>query len=79
MAKVRLIQKTVSRHNPDGSTFRQKSNTWYLDFGGGVLRSTGITDRKIAEQLRAREEARLVLSLMVCLSLATISDCSPTY
>ena len=63
MAKVRLIQKTVSRRNAeDGSVERQKTSTWYLDYGHGDLRSTGITDRKIAEQLRAKREAELVLS-----------------
>ena len=62
MAKVRLIQKTVGRRNPDGSTYTQKSKTWYLDYGGGDLRSTGITDKKIAEQLRAKREAELILA-----------------
>ena len=62
MAKVRLIQKSVGRRNADGSTYTQKSRTWYLDYGGGDLRSTGITDRKIAERLRAKREAELILA-----------------
>jgi len=53
LAKVRLIQKTVRG---------KKTATWYLDYGHGDVRSTGITDKKIAEQLRARREAELVLS-----------------
>jgi integrase len=57
MAKVRLIQKTVG---PTGK--RRKTNTWYLDYGHGDVRSTGITDYKVAEQLRQRKEAELVLS-----------------
>jgi integrase len=63
VAKVRLIQKTVSRRNAkNGLVERQKTSTWYLDYGHGDVRSTGITDRKVAEQLRAREEAKMVLS-----------------
>ena len=62
MAKVRLIQKTVSRRSANGLASKKKISTWYLDFGQGVLRSTGITDRKVAEQLREREEAKMVLS-----------------
>ena len=60
--KVRLIQKTVTRCH-DGVKRREKTSTWYLDFGHGDVRSTGIADRRVAEQLRAREEAKLVLSL----------------
>ena len=62
MAKVRLIQKSVGRRKADGSTYTQKSKTWYLDYGHGDLRSTGITDKKVAEQLRAKREAELILA-----------------
>ena len=77
MAKVRLIQKTVGRRNADGSTSRQKTSTWYLDYGGGDLRSTGITDKKIAEQLRANGKRHgWCCRRMGCPSPATISGCS---
>jgi integrase len=60
--KVRLIQKTVGRTTANGKKIQQKTSTWYLDYGHGNLRSTGITDWAVAEQLRAREEAKLILS-----------------
>jgi integrase len=53
MPKVTLLRKKV----------RGKwSKTFYLNYGNRNIRSTGISDPELAEQLRAREEAKLVLS-----------------
>lgn len=53
MPRVTLLRKKV----------RGKwSNTFYLNYGNRDIRSTGISDPELAEQLRAREEAKLVLS-----------------
>lgn len=53
MPRVTLIRKKVRG---------RWTKTFYLNYGNRDIRSTGITDPMLAEELRAREEAKLVLS-----------------
>ena len=64
MQKVTLFGKRVRG---------KLSSTYYLRFPGRDIRSTGITDPELAEQLRARRKPSWSCRRTACLSPATTS------